>query len=191
MGNQGMAVPKALPAHLQLPPSVPKSELAQLDITYLPPGTVRGMIAASNQGQFPFAIVDLRDADFIGGHIPGCEHIASKSFIRNIDAAIRRLEQTPLVVFHCLISMHRAPMCAKMYKQRLLQLGRQQDVAILEGGFSAWRDLYSGNPWLIEDETLGTVGAQSQYAHGFGLGQQFVADVGGNHRASCTDCMLM
>jgi Cdc25 family phosphatase len=122
--------------------------------------------------------VDLRDQDFYGGHIPGCVHITAQQFRDNIDGAMAKLQHAGLVIFHCLISMHRAPMCAKLYKERLMQLGRQQEVAVLEGGFTAWRDVFSGNPRLIEGETLDSAGAQQQYALGFGLGQQFVSSCG-------------
>lgn len=176
-----MQVPRALPLHMQPPPSVPRGELARLGIQYLSPLKVRDMIESRNYGQASFAIVDLRDEDFFGGHIPGCDHISSRSFVSNVNAAVRRLEGVPLVIFHCLISMHRAPMCAKIYKESIMQLGRHQDVAILEGGFSQWRDLFSGQPSLIEDECIDSAGAQSQYALGFGLGQKFVADVNGRN----------
>lgn len=177
-------IPRAAPLHLQPPPSVPREELARLGIQYLPPHALQDMIAKRNSGQFTLAIVDLRDNDFVGGHIPGCVNLPSRSFVRSLDQAIGTLSSAPLVVFHCLISMHRAPMCAKMYKERLLQLGYNQDVMILEGGFSRWRDLFTGQPWLIEDETLDVEGAQRQYALGFGLGQQFVEDYGAGYGRS-------
>mmetsp|Transcript_68967 Transcript_68967/g.127044 ORF Transcript_68967/g.127044 Transcript_68967/m.127044 type:complete len:220 (-) Transcript_68967:63-722(-) len=171
-----MPVPRAAPAHLQPPPSVPRAELARLGIKYLSPMRLRDMIRARNEGQFALAIVDLRDADFVGGHIPGCVNIPSRTFISRIDRTIEALGHANLIVFHCLISMHRAPMCAKLYKERLFQLGQDQNVAILEGGFSQWRELFTMQPWAIEDECFDMENEQ-QYALGFGLGQQFVADV--------------
>jgi Cdc25 family phosphatase len=154
--------------------------MAMLGINYVSPFQVKGMVEAAAWGGRDFVIVDLRDADFAGGHIPGCEHIPSKTFIPTLDGIISRLQGKRMVIFHCLISMHRAPTCAKLYKERLMAMGRSQDVAVVEGGFHSWREQFSGNPRLIEGETLSQADAQRQYMQGYSLGQQFVADVKGS-----------
>jgi Cdc25 family phosphatase len=151
-----------------------------LGINFVSPWQLRGMVETADWGSRDFAVVDLRDSDFVGGHIPGCDHIPSQSFISTLDSVISRLQGKRLVIFHCLISKHRAPMCAKIYKERLMAFGRSQEVAVLEGGFHTWREHFSGNPRLIEGETLSHADAQHQLQQGFGLGEQFVANVRGS-----------
>eukprot|EP00971_Amphidinium_carterae_P037158 730155-Amphidinium_carterae.1 len=72
--------------------------------------------------------------------------------------------------------MHRAPQCAKIYKQRLMQMGRQQEVAILTGGYNLWKALYSGTT-LIEDETSNEVFARNQHQLGLLYGQHVLQDL--------------
>jgi Cdc25 family phosphatase len=151
-----------------------------LGVNYISPQQLRGMIEAADWGGRDFVIVDLRDHDFAGGHIPGCQHIPSKTFMPAFDAVISRLQGARMVIFHCLISMHRAPMCAKIYKERLMKSGHSQDVAVLEGGFHSWREHFTGNPRLIEGETLAQPDVQNQLMQGVGLGEQFLANVRGS-----------
>merc|ERR1712087_1040964 len=99
-----------------------------------------------------FVVVDLRKSDYSGGHVKGSMQVPSMEVIGNTDKIIKQLENYDLVIFHCMISMHRAPQCAQYYKSRLHALGRNQAVVILEGGYSRWREMFSRNPALIEDE---------------------------------------
>lgn len=136
------------------------------------------MMEARDRGQqlSNFVVVDLRGPDFAGGHIRGCTNIPSMDLIGNLDGAVGQLQSAEIVIFHCLISRHRAPQCAKYYKERLQMLGRKQNVLILEGGYNAWRDLYAGNPALIsQDAGMSPDQVQRQVQMGIHLGQQFVA----------------
>merc|ERR1719359_2759621 len=94
-----------------------------------------------------FAVVDLRSFDYAGGHINGSINISSSDLIRDVrspgvDPTVQALQGVQCVIVHCLISRHRAPQCAKFYKEKINQLRRQQEVLILEGGFWAWREQF-------------------------------------------------
>jgi len=155
-------------------PSVPIAELVVLDITYIPPEALRSHLEA---GTRTVVVVDLRTFDYPGGHIRGSLQVPSAGVVVRTDEVIALLAEYSTVIFHCMLSMHRAPQCAQIYKKRLLALGRQQCVAILEGGYSRWRMLYSGNTSLIEDETHNYEEAIRQHKLGLALGQQFIASL--------------
>merc|ERR1712137_1059607 len=122
-------------------------------------------------------VVDLRTFDYPGGHIRGSLQVPAAGVVVRTDEVIALLAEYSTVIFHCMLSMHRAPQCAQIYKKRLMELGRQQSVAILEGGYSRWRMLYSGNTSLIEDETHNYAEALRQHHLGLALGQQFIASL--------------
>lgn len=154
-------------------PSVSAAELATLGIVYILPELLCGHMEAGTQDM---VVVDLRTFDYAGGHIRGSMQIPSTGLVVRTDEVITLLAEYSVVIFHCMLSKHRAPHCARIYKKRLMELGRQQHVAILEGGYGKWRMLYSGSP-LIEDETHDYEEAVQQHTLGLALGQQFIASL--------------
>merc|ERR1712118_578313 len=113
--------------------------------------------------------------------INGSINIPSMELIKNVrspglDATVQALQNVQIVIFNCLISRHRAPQCAKFYKEKLNQLQRQQEVFILEGGYWTWRDVFRGNPnFIADDEDMTSEEEHRQQALGIRLGEQFIA----------------
>jgi len=116
-----------------------------------------------------WAVVDVRDSDFIGGHIPGCHHVPSVSFNEKCAALIDQLKDVKCVIFHCALSQQRGPTAAKLYAHRRedklyagtlksrLPFGDEaqtreeaQEVVILEGGFKAWAEAFKGDQTLVQ-----------------------------------------
>jgi rhodanese-related sulfurtransferase len=60
------------------------------------------------------AVVDVRDDDHEGGHIKGCIHSPSTSFLSGVDQLREKLKDTPVVVFHCALSQVRGPKAARV-----------------------------------------------------------------------------
>lgn len=56
-----------------------------------------------------FQIVDVRDDDYIGGHIPGSINIPSRQFGRRVPALVQDLKDFDAVVFTCALSQQRGP----------------------------------------------------------------------------------
>ena len=61
------------------------------------------------------AIIDVRDADHVGGHIAGSTHVPSSSLDYRIPELIRKLAEKDIVVFHCALSQQRGPSAALRY----------------------------------------------------------------------------
>ncbi len=54
-----------------------------------------------------YLIVDVRDSDFIGGHIPNCRNEPSITFLDTLDDLVRDTKDLPQVIFHCALSQSR------------------------------------------------------------------------------------
>jgi Cdc25 family phosphatase len=116
------------------------------------------------------AIIDVRDSDYIGGHIRGCTNVPSPSLDYRLPELVRSLKDKETVVFHCALSQQRGPGAALRYLRERERLGLleeeddgkkevvkkgveggnedgaeaekkvQQKVYVLDGGFVKWQE---------------------------------------------------
>jgi len=56
-----------------------------------------------------FQIVDVRDDDYIGGHIPGTLNVPSRQFSSRVEDLIEELKGHDAVIFTCALSQQRGP----------------------------------------------------------------------------------
>ncbi|KAG6007320.1 hypothetical protein E4U21_006131 [Claviceps maximensis] len=107
-----------------------------------------------------YAIIDVRDDDYIGGHIKGCTNITTLQLEAMMPTLVRKLKDTKTVVFHCALSQQRGPSAALKYlreKDELLKrLGSEgettveQEVVVLDRGFVGWQQAYGDDERLTE-----------------------------------------
>jgi Cdc25 family phosphatase len=120
-----------------------------------------------------FAVIDVRDngkfdtklyfrpglmcQDYIGGHIKGSQNIPAHTLEAMMPTLVRRLKDKKTVVFHCALSQQRGPSAALKYLRErdglLRSMGgeaKEQDVYILERGFSGWQEVYGEDERLTE-----------------------------------------
>ncbi|MBW0513084.1 hypothetical protein O181_052799 [Austropuccinia psidii MF-1] len=121
------------------------------------------------QNNVHWAVVDVRDSDFIGGHIPGCHHVPSSTFGQKCPSLIEKLTDVKCVIFHCALSQQRGPQAAKLYaelREDKLEKGQlksslpfgveararqeAQEILILQGGFTKWVESFKDDPALVE-----------------------------------------
>ena len=107
------------------------------------------------------AIIDVRDDDYIGGHIKGSMNVPSTTLDHRIPELVRILKDKEKVVFHCALSQQRGPNAAYRYmseRQRVLKIemggkeegseersiekANEQQVLILDGGFVKWQEKF-------------------------------------------------
>ena len=110
----------------------------------------------------PLAIVDVRDSDYIGGHIRGSINVPSPSLDWKMPELVRQLKDKEIVVFHCALSQQRGPSAALGYlreKDQLFTVNKEkgdeaqeqkQQVYVLEGGFVKWQEKYGEDERLTE-----------------------------------------
>ncbi len=122
------------------------------------------------------AIVDVRDSDYIGGHIRSCIHSPSANLEWKLPELARQLWDKKVVVFHCALSQQRGPLAAAKYAKERERQGRrkfvmedsiteatptesgtaqtssqqQQKVVVLEGGFVMWQEKYGMDDRITE-----------------------------------------
>ncbi|KAF1987378.1 hypothetical protein K402DRAFT_311442, partial [Aulographum hederae CBS 113979] len=104
------------------------------------------------------AIIDVRDADHIGGHIVGSRNITTAQLEWKMPELVRELKGTREVVFHCALSQQRGPGAALGYLRERQRLrgregegdGEGQKVWVLDGGFVRWQEKFGGDKRLTE-----------------------------------------
>ncbi|KAI1098746.1 Rhodanese-like protein [Jackrogersella minutella] len=112
------------------------------------------------------AIVDVRDDDHIGGHIKSSLHFPSVSLDATMPTLLRKLADKDVVVFHCALSQQRGPSAALRYlrekeaatekkaAEKVLEdegeAVKQQQVYVLDRGFSGWQEVYGPDERLTE-----------------------------------------
>ncbi|CAF3463177.1 hypothetical protein SNK03_011643 [Fusarium graminearum] len=107
-----------------------------------------------------FAVIDVRDNDYIGGHIKGSTNVPAHTLDSMMPTLVRRLKDKKTVVFHCALSQQRGPSAALKYLRErdglLCSMGEDpkgesgQDVFILDQGFSGWQEVYGEDERLTE-----------------------------------------
>ncbi|KAK9451592.1 Rhodanese-like domain-containing protein [Limtongia smithiae] len=103
-----------------------------------------------------FAVIDVRDDDYVGGHIKESLHHPSTSFARNLPLIHEELRDHAVVVFHCALSQQRGPSAANMYMRYIEGLeddatASKQQIYVLRGGFTEWQRDFGTDERLTED----------------------------------------
>ncbi|KAG6058249.1 hypothetical protein E4U17_000218 [Claviceps sp. LM77 group G4] len=128
---------------------------------YISAESLAGKILAEEVSSDPsYAIIDVRDGDYIGGHIKGCINIPTLQLDLRMPRLVEELKHKRMVVFHCALSQQRGPTAAMKYSQvREALLKKQgpegpglpdQEVVVLQGGFSGWQKVYGNDVRLTE-----------------------------------------
>jgi hypothetical protein len=65
-----------------------------------------------------YLVVDVRDWDFIGGHIRNCRNEPSTTFSDTLDDLVRDTKDVPQVIFHCALSQQRWVITRILYELR-------------------------------------------------------------------------
>ena len=76
------------------------------------------------------AVVDVRDGDYVGGHIKSSINVPSSSLDHRMPEIIRTVGEKEIVVFHCALSQQRGPGAALRYL-------RERDSKLKEENTSA------------------------------------------------------
>lgn len=105
------------------------------------------------------AVIDVRDSDYIGGHILGGQNLPSNTHDYKMPELVRTLKEKEVVVFHCALSQQRGPSAALRYlrEKERLEGGKEevvegkegkegvevkgQTVYVLDGGFVKWQEV--------------------------------------------------
>ncbi|KAM7195355.1 Rhodanese-like domain containing protein [Naviculisporaceae sp. PSN 640] len=138
--------------------------------------TLSRMLLSPDHDPTKIAIIDVRDDDYIGGHIKNAQNFPSHTLDATLPTLIRQLEDKPTVIFHCALSQQRGPGAALRYirerdrlraakaakasKQKSLETADEQEkekdsefeqtVYVLDRGFVGWQEKYGTDERLTE-----------------------------------------
>ncbi|KAK4217757.1 arsenate reductase 2.1 [Rhypophila decipiens] len=131
------------------------------------PTALSKMLLSPDHDPTKIAIIDVRDDDYIGGHIKNAQNFPSRTLDATLPSLIRQLEDKPTVIFHCALSQQRGPSAALRYireRDRLRanksqkQTSSEEDqeekveqtVYVLDRGFVGWQESYGTDDRLTE-----------------------------------------
>lgn len=123
------------------------------DLKFIKPSMLRSWFAkGSPTGTGKFVVVDVRESDYVGGHIRGCYHYPAADFHSTMDELQDRLMENGVedVVFHCALSQARGPKSAlrflratnDIYEPKKKEALAGINVWVLQGGFTKWQEEY-------------------------------------------------
>lgn len=103
---------------------------------------VRKVLEESKESNI--AIIDVRGADYAGGHIAGSVNVPYDKFAEQLDALVAKYKDTDRVIFHCMYSEQRGPHCANTFLNRRKELfpSAEPNSYVLLGGFQKWLQTY-------------------------------------------------
>ncbi|KAI3403394.1 ibp1 [Candida oxycetoniae] len=133
------------------------------DVKTIKPAELYPWVRNNNSPHGKFVVVDVRDADYAGGHIRNSwNHTIVKFHLKNASELHERLycERVKAVVFHCSLSQSRGPRAALLFLRSLDHIKDKQlkdyfendvHIYLLIGGFAKWQELYGNDPDVTED----------------------------------------
>jgi len=129
--------------------------MAATAVKYISADVLSAIIKSNKLPRKDYLVIDVRDSDFIGGHIPNCLHSPSATFSDKVDDLVKDTKDVPQVIFHCALSQARGPKAARKYNDRRNQLLDENDtpheVLILRGGFTEFQEKFKDDPQLVEN----------------------------------------
>lgn len=147
------------------------SSSTELNISTLPQISRESLASLLKENHPSLAIIDVRDNDYIGGHIAGGTNVPSNTHDFKMPELVRTLADKETVVFHCALSQQRGPKAALRYLRERERMGgkggekaeegegeekvevvegkegkegvkvKGQTVYVLEGGFVKWQEV--------------------------------------------------
>ncbi|KAL0471663.1 Rhodanese-like domain-containing protein [Neurospora intermedia] len=124
--------------------------------------------AGTENSRSTLVIIDVRDDDYIGGHIKGSQNVPSHKLDAMLPTLVRQLQDKETVVFHCALSQQRGPSAALRYireRDRLMpkevetKQGEEEEerkkpvdqkVFVLDRGFVGWQEAFGLDERLTE-----------------------------------------
>ncbi|KAG1440476.1 hypothetical protein G6F56_011910 [Rhizopus delemar] len=76
--------------------------------TFAEPEEVMALVRdPSKQPEIDYVVVDVRDDDYKGGHIPGSINVPAGKMYEEANELIQKYSKVPIIYFHCALSQVR------------------------------------------------------------------------------------
>ncbi|EMR08136.1 hypothetical protein PNEG_03574 [Pneumocystis murina B123] len=130
-----------------------------IDFTYIEPQELCLKLKNTENKAKDIIIVDVREDDFIGGHIKGALHIPSYKLSSHILNLVEETKKAKEIIFYCSFSQQRGPAGARLFlveQQKIHNIKGIQEktifpkVYVLRGGFVEWQKKYGNDEKLTD-----------------------------------------
>ena len=123
------------------------------DLKFVSRSDLANMLRSKTPG---ISIIDVRDDDYVGGHIIGSQNVPVHTHDHKMPELVRTLRDQNIIVFHCTLSQQRGPSSALRYLRERCSMSKAgtipkrkdgeeleeaQQVRVLDGGFSKWQQM--------------------------------------------------
>jgi len=129
--------------------------MAATAVKYISADELSAIIKSSKLPRKDYLVIDVRDGDFIGGHIVNCHNSPSATFPDKLDDLVKDTRDVPQIIFHCALSQVRGPKAARQYNDRRNQMRDDDDIPhevfVLRGGFTRFQEKFKDDPQLVEN----------------------------------------
>lgn len=122
-------------------------EYSLADLQYISREGLASKVRSKDTG---LAVIDVRDSDYVGGHIVNGQNVPTSTHDFRMPELVRTLKDKDVVVFHCALSQQRGPKSALLYLRERERLQgsdnsnntqqSKQKVYVLDGGFNKWQE---------------------------------------------------
>ncbi|CAK1363580.1 Dual specificity phosphatase Cdc25 [Cercospora beticola] len=132
-----------------------KKKMSTYNVGNLPRITREALAPLVREQNTGLAVIDVRDSDYIGGHIRGCQNVPTATHDYRMPELVRTLKEKNTIIFHCALSQQRGPSSALKYLRERERLHgkdaeQNQKVYVLDGGFQKWQEEYGEDKELTE-----------------------------------------
>ncbi|KAG8754986.1 hypothetical protein FRC12_011034 [Ceratobasidium sp. 428] len=95
---------------------------------YISPTELSELIKSDKKPMKDYAVVDVRDDDFIGGNIVGCVRAPSNNYLTTVDGLVTKTKDVPKMIFHCALSQIRQVIGAQSNRKIFTPICRVEDL---------------------------------------------------------------
>ena len=132
------------------------------DLKFIKPKTLKSWFTNGSSPHGKFCVVDVRDSDFVGGHIKDCYHYPAANFHYTLNELYQKIYQNKIqdIVFHCALSQVRGPSSTLKFLRGIDDItdskvkkylnGDNIQVYVLHGGFTKWQEEYGNDNEVTE-----------------------------------------
>ncbi|CAI5759577.1 unnamed protein product [Candida verbasci] len=131
------------------------------DLRFISRKTLKNWIQNGLSPSGKFLVIDVRDSDYIGGHIKNSINLPSNTFYDFLPNLYKKLydDNIKVVVFHCMLSQSRGPSATLKFLRGIEEINQLEikehanniDVFVLKGGFSKWQQDYGLDKSLTDN----------------------------------------
>eukprot|EP00164_Ancoracysta_twista_P008359 GFYU01012058.1.p1 GENE.GFYU01012058.1~~GFYU01012058.1.p1 ORF type:complete len:182 (-),score=22.23 GFYU01012058.1:18-563(-) len=135
---------------------VPTVNLPEFEAYRIEPTALRQKLTELDATE-ALTVIDVRDDDFVGGHIPNAVHVPWSMFDRHVEELVQKYvagvgERLAVLVVYDMSSGSRAPACADLLLQAAAAQGAGKvQVLTLAEGFQGWLSRYVDERDLVTE----------------------------------------